>query len=249
MNAVLALPDLLTPGWPAPANVKAVCSTRAGGCSAGPYQSLNLGGHVGDSAQAVSHNRQLFQAMAAMPDQPVWLNQTHSTRCITLLSTTPDNVDADASFSRQPGLVCTVMTADCLPILICNRAGTEIAAVHAGWRGLCDGIIENTLQLFSQPADCMAWLGPAISQAAFEVGDEVRQAFINQDPAAAVAFIAGSEGKWLGDLYMLARQRLANFGVSAIYGGNYCTYSQRSEFFSYRRDGQTGRMASAIWLE
>ncbi len=242
-------PELITPTWPAPANVKAVCSTRAGGGSVGPYLSLNLGGHMGDTAQAVSYNRQLFQTMAAMPSQPVWLTQTHSTTCLSLSSATPENTEADASFSRQSGLVCAVMTADCLPILLCNRAGTEVAAVHAGWRGLCNGVIENSLQLFSQPADCLAWLGPAISQAAFEVGDEVRAAFIKHNPAAASAFIATSHGKWLADLYLLARQRLANFGVTAVYGGDHCTYRQSDTFFSYRRDGQTGRMASAIWLE
>ncbi|KKO45554.1 hypothetical protein WG68_09195 [Arsukibacterium ikkense] len=242
-------PELIAPTWPAPANVKAVCSTRAGGGSTGPYLSLNLGGHVGDAAEAVSHNRQLFQTMAAMPGQPAWLNQTHSTRCINLSSVVTDDLNADASFSRQPGRVCAVMTADCLPVLLCNRAGTEVAAVHAGWRGLCDGVLENTLQLFSQPSDCLAWLGPAISQAAFEVGSEVRAAFIKQDPAAASAFIAGKQGKWQADLYRLARQRLARCGVSAVYGGDYCTYQQPNDFFSYRRDGQTGRMASAIWLE
>lgn len=240
---------MITPDWPAPANVKAVCSTRAGGCSKGPYHSLNLGDHVGDDAWAVSHNRQLFQTMAKMPGQPRWLNQTHSNQCITLLSGKAQASSADASFTDQPGLVCTVMTADCLPVLICNEAGTEIAAIHAGWRGLCDGVIENTMRMFSQPASCLAWLGPAISQPAFEIGAEVRAAFILQDPEAASAFIAGEQDKWLADLYLLARQRLARSGVTRTYGGQYCTYQQSADFFSYRRDGRTGRMAAAIWLE
>lgn len=247
-------PEVITPDWPAPANVKAVCSTRAGGCSVGPYQSLNLGRHVGDDPAAVNRNRQLFRSTAQMPGQPVWLNQTHSSRCITLSADTAypsdsDGTDADASFSRQAGIICTVMTADCLPVLICNQAGTEIAAVHAGWRGLCNGVIENTMRLFSQPATCMSWLGPAISQPVFEVGGEVRAAFMQQDPAAASAFVATEQGKWLADLYLLARQRLARLGVSAVYGADYCTYRQAADFFSYRRDGQTGRMAAAIWLE
>ncbi|MDX1677133.1 peptidoglycan editing factor PgeF [Arsukibacterium sp.] len=240
---------MLIPAWPAPVNVKAVCSTRSGGCSVGSYASLNLGSHVGDDPRLVSCNRQLFQTAAQMPGQPVWLNQTHSTRCIRLSGDNHDASDADASFSQQSGIICTVMTADCLPVLICNQAGTEVAAVHAGWRGLCNGIIENTLQQFSQPASCLAWLGPAISQSAFEVGNEVREAFTQQQSIAADAFIATKQGKWLADLYLLARQRLARAGLSAVYGGDYCTYRQAADFFSYRRDGQTGRMAAAIWLE
>ncbi len=214
-----------------------------------PFHSLNVGNHVGDTPSAVSDNRQRLQTFAAMPGQPVWLNQTHSTRCLRLTAAINNNLNADASFSQIPGVICTVMTADCLPLLICNQQGTEVAAVHAGWRGLCDGIIENTLQLFSQPTACLAWLGPAISQPAFEVGEEVRAAFIRQDPGAAAAFVPGDTSKWFADLYMLARQRLARCGVSAVYGGDFCTYGQPAEFFSYRRDGITGRMASAIWLE
>ncbi|WP_372625686.1 peptidoglycan editing factor PgeF [Arsukibacterium sp.] len=241
--------ELIKPVWPAPENVKAISSTRHGGYSEGLFQSLNLGEHVGDCVEAVRRNRQQFQSKAGMPGQPVWLNQTHSTRCITLSSSAVTSGNADASFSRQSGLICTVMTADCLPILICNQQGTEVAAVHAGWRGLCDGIIENTVQLFSQPQACMAWLGPAISQHAFEVGAEVRAAFMRQDPHAGAAFIPGASGKWFADLYLLARQRLARCGITNIYGAEHCTYQQTSTFFSYRRDGQTGRMATAIWLD
>jgi YfiH family protein len=241
--------ELITPCWPAPPGVKAVCSTREGGYSVQPYHSLNLGAHVGDNPESVKHNRLQFQHMGTMPSQPVWLEQVHGTRCLTLTHNTFAGVQADASYSRQPGVVCSVMTADCLPLLLCNRAGTEVAAVHAGWRGLCNGIIENTLQLFSQPSDCIAWLGPAISQQAFEVGPEVRDAFIKHAPVAKSAFIAGQKGKWLADLYMLARQRLNHCGVNAIFGGEFCTYQQSETFFSYRRDGQTGRMACAIWRQ
>ncbi|MAD74333.1 MAG: hypothetical protein CML20_05985 [Rheinheimera sp.] len=241
--------ELIKPAWPAPANVNAFSSTRRGGFSEGPFQSLNLGDHVGDCADTVRRNRQQFQCEAAMPGQPVWLNQTHSTQCITLSSPAVTVGNADASFSRQSGLICTVMTADCLPILICNQQGSEVAAVHAGWRGLCNGIIENSVQLFSQPEACMAWLGPAISQHAFEVGAEVRAAFVRQDPDAAAAFIPGASGKWFADLYSLARQRLVRCGINDIYGAEHCTYQQTSTFFSYRRDGQTGRMATAIWLD
>lgn len=240
---------LLKPDWPAPVNVHAVCSTRQGGCSQGPYASLNLGNHVGDSAAAVAANRQRFAALAAMPVAPVWLNQVHGTEVVTVLEPTTEAITADASITRVRGVVSCVMTADCLPLLLCDQQGTQVAAIHAGWRGLCDGIIERALQQFAQPARVMAYLGPAIGPAAFEVGAEVKAAFIAQQAQAASAFTpAAAADKWLADIYTLARQRLASMGVTAIYGGHYCTYSQSELFFSYRRDGQTGRMASAIWL-
>ena len=240
---------LLTPDWPAPANVHALCSTRQGGCSKGPYASLNLGNHVGDTAAAVAANWQRFAELAAMPSAPVWLNQVHSAEVVHLLVPTQDVITADASFTRARGVVSCVMTADCLPLLLCDEQGTQVAAIHAGWRGLCEGIIERTVQQFAQPALVMAYLGPAIGPAAFEVGDEVREAFVARQAEATLAFKpASAEGKWLADIYALARQRLLLAGVSAVYGGNYCTYSQSEMFFSYRRDGHTGRMASAIWL-
>jgi YfiH family protein len=228
--------------------VHAVCSTRLGGCSIGPFAGLNLGSHVGDDPAKVAHNRQQFQQAAAMPNAPVWLNQVHGVTVATLTRNSQSSIIADAAISREPDIVATVMTADCLPLLLCDTVGTQVAAVHAGWRGLCDGIIEATLRTFSPGAAVMAYLGPAISQAAFEVGAEVRAAFIQQDPLAARAFIPGKAGKYQADLYQLARQRLAACGVSQVYGGNDCTYQHSELFFSYRRDGQTGRMASSIWL-
>lgn len=239
---------LLRPDWPAPANVHAVCSTRLGGCSVGPFASLNLGGHVGDEPAKVAQNRQQYQQAAAMPNAPVWLNQVHGVTVATLTHNSQSGITADAAISHQPDIVATVMTADCLPLLLCDTAGTQVAAVHAGWRGLCDGIIEATLRTFTPGAAVLAYLGPAISQAAFEVGTEVRDAFIAHDPSATKAFIAGKAGKYHADLYQLARQRLAACGVSQVYGGDYCTYQNSALFFSYRRDGQTGRMASSIWL-
>ncbi|MDX3773295.1 peptidoglycan editing factor PgeF [Chromatiaceae bacterium AAb-1] len=240
--------DLIIPDWPAPDNVKAVSSTRQGGYSLPPYQSLNLGNHVGDDPSLVLQNRRSLQRRARMPAVPYWLNQTHSATVLTLPSSLSEP-DADATFSNKRQQICTVMTADCLPVLFCNREGTAVAAAHAGWRGLCNGILENTVRHFSKPAEVIAWLGPAISVAAFEVGTEVRQAFISHQLQAEQAFVAQSEHKWRADLYLLARQRLASVGVTAVYGGDYCTFTQQQRFFSYRRDGLTGRMASCIWLE
>ena len=240
--------NLLIPDWPIPANVRAVCSTRVGGVSAGCYASLNLGDHVGDIPDNVEANRDRYQHFAAMPAAPIWLQQVHGTQVLAAASQSISGQQADASVTSESGVVCTVMTADCLPLLLCDAAGTQVAAVHAGWRGLCDGIIEKTVCQFANPTSVMAYLGPAISQPAFEVGAEVREAFIAVAAEAQKAFIAGVEGKWQADLYLLARQRLRSVGVAQIYGGNFCTYRQPELFFSYRRDGQTGRMASSIWL-
>lgn len=241
-------PELIIPQWPAPANVKAVSTTRLGGYSVLPFAGFNLGSHVGDVAETVQRNRQWLQQRADMPAAPFWLNQVHSATVVVLPGNQPVPA-ADAAFTGQRQQICTVMTADCLPVLFCDRQGTQVAAAHAGWRGLCDGVLENTLQHFTDAGQVLAWLGPAISQQAFEVGDEVREAFIRCQPEAAKAFISHTAGKWLADLYLLARLRLQDAGVYAIYGGEYCTYRQSELFFSYRRDGQTGRMASCIWLE
>jgi len=238
---------LLLPDWPAPANVRAVCSTRSGGCSTGVYASLNLGNHVADNAERVAENRRRYQLLAQMPAAPVWLNQVHGT-AVSVLTKASIADTADASVTCESGVVATVMTADCLPLLLCDKAGTQVAAVHAGWRGLCDGVIEATLAHFAKPADVLVYLGPAISQRAFEVGPEVRAAFIGHSAQAALAFSSGNNNKWQADLYLLAKQRLQACGVQHIYGGQYCTYQQSELFFSYRRDGQTGRMASSIWL-
>lgn len=243
--------DLILPSWPAPANVKAIQTTRNGGTSHAPYDSLNLGAHVEDNPIQVAHNRQLLNLY--VPTEPVWLNQVHGTLVVDAGATTcvPD---ADASYARVKNAVCVTMTADCLPILFCNLTGTVVAATHAGWRGLCDGVIEATLKAMSEPsANLMAWLGPAIGPQAFEVGTEVREEFIAQHGDAISAFVPTADGKWLGDMYLLAQQRLNRAGVTAIFGGGidqaFCTYTDVERFFSYRRDGKTGRMASLIWLE
>lgn len=237
----------IVPDWPAPAGVRALSTTRAGGVSVAPYDSLNLGTHVGDDAANVAANR--AQVRRIVPSEPAWLNQVHGTVVVDAASVA-GVPDADASVSRTPGAVCVVMTADCLPVLLCDRAGSVVGAAHAGWRGLHGGVIEATVAAMQvAPADVIAWLGPAIGPTAFEVGDEVRAAFVATDAIADAAFKpAGQPGKWLADIYLLARQRLAALGVPAVYGGECCTVSESRRFFSYRRDGVTGRMASLVWL-
>lgn len=242
--------DLIIPAWPAPANIKALQTTRHGGVSPAPYDTLNLGMHVEDDPLNVARNRQLLNTY--VPTEPVWLNQVHGVTVVDAgqASCVPD---ADAAWSQTKRAVCAVMTADCLPVLFCNREGSVVAAAHAGWRGLCDGVIEATIAAMPVPAESLlAWLGPAIGPRAFEVGNEVRQEFINRQHEAKAAFAPAGEGKWLGDIYMLARLRLTRAGVTDIYGGgvdqDFCTYTDSERFFSFRRDGRTGRMASLIWL-
>lgn len=242
----------IPPDWPAPANVKALQTTRQGGLSVAPYASLNLGSHVGDDPLLVSRNRMLLAPL--MPSEPVWLNQVHGVAVVDAghAGCLPE---ADASVSAHPGAVCVVMTADCLPILLCDERGSVVGAAHAGWRGLCDGVIESTVSAMKVPAaTLMAWLGPAISPSAFEVGDEVRAAFVAKQPQAASAFVPNAsavraaEGKWMADIYLLARLRLQALGINRIYGGDLCTYNDADRFYSYRRDGVTGRMGTFIWL-
>ncbi|WP_329907477.1 purine nucleoside phosphorylase YfiH [Serratia quinivorans] len=240
--------SLILPDWPLPAGVKACSTTRHGGISLPPYDSLNLGTHVGDDARAVADNRQRLVEGAGLPQMPVWLEQIHGTRVVRLDGQTPADLQADAVYSNVPGQVCAVMTADCLPVLFFSQAGDEVAAAHAGWRGLCNGVLEQTLAAFAAEPGCIsAWLGPAIGPQQFEVGPEVRAAFIAVDDAAAAAFTLQGD-KFLADIYLLARQRLQRAGIHAIYGGDRCTVSEISHFFSYRRDGITGRLASLIWL-
>ncbi len=238
----------LTAGWPAPARVRTLVTTRDGGVSLAPYASLNLGQHVGDDPAAVAENRARLRA--CLPAEPFWLNQVHGIGVQEACADAPDvPPDADAGFTRQPGVVCAVMTADCLPVLLTDRSGSVVAAAHAGWRGLCNGIIEATIARMAVPAsDILAWLGPAIGPDAFEVGPEVRAAFMAHDPTAASAFAAIPDGKYLADIYLLARQRLNACGVTDVHGGDACTVTERERYFSYRRDGRTGRMASLIWL-
>lgn len=237
----------LAPDWPAPAHVRTLQTTRLGGVSAAPYASLNLGDHVGDAPQAVARNRQLLAAL--MPSEPVWLQQVHGT-VVADADHAACLIQADASVARQRGAVCVVMTADCLPVLLCDKQGTVVAAVHAGWKGLAAGVIEATVQAMGiAPQQLLAWFGPAISQRAFEVGAEVRAAFVAHNAQASEAFLPGADGKWMADIYLLARQRLHAMGVPRTYGGELCTHGDAERFFSYRRDGVTGRMGTFIWLE
>ncbi|BBP03923.1 laccase domain protein [Sulfuriferula plumbiphila] len=240
-------PDWIVPDWPASAQVRALVTTRAGGVSTAPYAGLNLGDHVGDDPARVAQNRTILRA--SLPAEPVWLKQVHGIAVFDADSGIA-STEADASVTRQAGPVCAVLTADCLPVLFCDRDGSVVAAAHAGWRGLVGGVLEATAAAMQVPADSvMAWLGPAIGAQAFEVGDEVREAFVAVQPEASAAFVAQRRGKWLADIYALARLRLQRIGVTRIYGGGACTYSEPVRFYSYRRDGATGRMASLIWLQ
>jgi polyphenol oxidase len=242
---------LIVPDWPAPANVKALFTTRRGGVSAAPFDSLNLGLHVGDDPQLVAENRRLV--VSHMPDTPVWLNQVHGTH-VAHVSADIDYRDlapADAAVTQVANSVCGVMVADCLPVLFCDISGSHVGAAHAGWRGLAAGVLERTVEAMNvEPEKIMAWLGPAIGPTAFEVGQEVVDEFVRHDSAAVDAFRArpGMTGKYLADIYLLARRRLKFAGVSLIYGGGECTVLDSARFFSYRRDGKTGRMAAFIWI-
>ncbi|POF87640.1 peptidoglycan editing factor PgeF [Pseudomonas putida] len=240
------LTQLLRPDWPAPATVRACVTTRAGGASLPPYDSFNLGDHVGDDPAAVSENRRRLSEQFDI--HPAWLKQVHG---VVVADADPAQViEADASWTDQAHIACTVMTADCLPVLFCDRAGTRVAAAHAGWRGLAGGVLEATLERLAVPADqVLVWLGPAIGPSAFEVGEEVRDAFTAEHPQAAAAFVPGERpGKLLADIYQLARIRLAARGITAVYGGGLCTVSD-PRFYSYRRTPQGGRFASLVWLD
>jgi len=240
---------MIYPNWPAPDNIKAMTTTRnEGGVSVAPFDSLNLADHLGDDHDAVASNRQQLFNLAQLPNTPLWLTQVHGIRVINSVDWQL-NIEADASFSTTENHVCCVMTADCLPILACNRQGTMVAAIHAGWRSLADGIIEQTLQQFNDQADdILIWLGPAIGPHQFEVGLDVYQAFTAHSPLAAQAFKQIDPEHYLADIYQLARQRLQALNINAIYGGDFCTMSDSERFFSYRRDDVTGRMASMIWI-
>jgi purine-nucleoside/S-methyl-5'-thioadenosine phosphorylase / adenosine deaminase len=240
--------ELLYPEWPAPARVRAFATTRAGGGSVGPYASLNLGDHVGDAAAAVAANRRLVQAY--LPAEPLWLRQVHGVAVADAGLPQSGPPEADAAVARHAGQVCVVLTADCLPVLFCDTAGQVVAAAHAGWRGLLSGVLERTVDAMRvPPSEVLAWLGPAIGPTAFEVGEDVREAFIMEDRLAASAFLPGAvAGKWWADLPALARWRLARKRVTQVYGGTLCTYGDAEHFYSYRRDGVTGRLGSFIWL-
>jgi len=240
----MAAENFIAANWPAPGTIVAGCTTRTGGVSEGPYESLNIGGHVGDDPAAVVENRRRLVATCELPNEPCWLNQVHGTDVVIEPG---KGDDGDAALTRETGVVCTVMIADCLPVLICSDDGQEIAAAHAGWRGLAAGVLESTIAAFNAaPGQLFAWLGPAISQSAFEVGDEVRDAFVGLDKDASASFLPNDNGRWQADLFGLARQRLEMAGIGSISGGGLCTYSNPERFFSYRRDGQCGRMAAFI---
>lgn len=243
-------PVLIEPDWPAPAPVRAFCTTRSGGSSSGPFAGLNLADHVGDEPSRVASNRALLRDHLKLPAEPQWLRQVHGCTAVDL-SAASGSCEADAAVSVRPGEVCTVLTADCLPLLLCDLAGTRVAAVHAGWRGLAEGVIEAAVaRLGPRPNDILCWLGPAIGPDAFEVGPEVRERFLEQGGESTdAAFLPSRSGKWLADLYALARERLNGCGIDSIWGGGLCTYSSPEQFFSYRRDGVTGRMASLIWID
>lgn len=250
------MPALILPQWPQPETVRSCSTTRQGGVSLPPYDSLNLGSHVSDLPEHVTTNRQRLQQLASLPSAPHWLEQVHGTDVARLTQkTSHQTIRADAAYTDELGIVCAAMSADCLPVLFCSRAGDEVAAAHAGWRGLNAGILENTLSTFrADPQDVMVWFGPAIGPQQFEVGAEVREAFIDNDAQAATAFTPfvkdtffGKE-KYLANIYELARLKLQAAGVRHFYGADRCTVSEPAYFFSYRREGITGRLASLIWL-
>lgn len=240
---------ILWADWPAPKTVRACSTLRTGGTSFDVYASFNLGHHVGDAPEAVSENRRRLQDMLDLPGDPRWLNQVHGTEVISA-ETVQKTPCADSSIVTTPGTVAVVLTADCLPVVLCDTDGRCAAVAHAGWRGLNAGVLEKTVKKMDVAGQhVLAWLGPAIGPAAFEVGEEVRDAFMAVDNNAAAAFTPNERGRWQADIYLLARQRLARVGVTAVSGGGLCTYSDAQRFFSYRRDGVTGRMATMVWLE
>jgi purine-nucleoside/S-methyl-5'-thioadenosine phosphorylase / adenosine deaminase len=243
----MATLEFLRPDWTAPAGVRAAMTTRHGGTSRGPFASFNLAQHVGDDPAAVAENRSRLRAALELPTEPAWLEQVHGAGVAVLPS--PARVPADGVVTVERGPVCAVLVADCLPVFLASRAGDRVGIAHAGWRGLAAGVVEATIRaLDCEPAALVAWLGPSIGPDAFEVGSEVRDAFIAPDPGAAAAFRAGRGDRWLADLPALARRRLSTAGVAAVTGGGLCTHSDPARFYSYRRDGATGRMAALAWL-
>jgi len=240
-------PDWIVPDWPAPPHVHALITTRAGGVSGGAYASFNIGDLTADDPAAIAENKRRLRAL--LPSHPRWLRQVHSAQVVPA-DTVDSPPEADASYTRSRAVVCAVKAADCMPVLLTDRAGSVVGAAHAGWRGLCHGVVENTVEAMrADPESLMAYLGPAIGPQAFEVGDEVREAFCAVDPGASTAFRPGRPGKWYADLFELGRQRLARAGVRAVYGGGQCTYTDMARYYSHRRNPATGRMAALVWLE
>lgn len=250
------------PYWSAPKNIRAFTTTRIGGVSIAPFDSLNMGSKTGDSYPNVVENRRRIIQSEQIPSEPYWLNQTHSTIVVDISSIKlqlPNSmldqqtiIEADASYTHQAKQVSVVLTADCMPVLFCSSKGDEVAAAHAGWRGLCNGILENTVSKFScAPSDIIVWMGPAISAKKFEVGIEVKKQFekVANEASNAFKLINATQQKYLADLYLIAKQRLTALGITQIFGGDYCTYTEQDKFYSYRREHNTGRMASMIWFE
>lgn len=248
-------PSWQTPDWPAPPTVQALSTWRGGGVSAAPYESLNLGGHVGDVEAAVAENRRALRAAAGLPAEPAWLEQVHGA-AVRDLDSAPQAGPADAAVTRHAGRVCAILTADCLPVIFATASGDRVGAAHAGWRGVAAGVLEATVRaMAAPPQELLAWLGPAIGPRQFEVGAEVREALLQGDPAAEAAFAVNARGRYLADLYALARGRLRRLGVERIHGGGAggaptpCTFTEDTRYFSHRRDGPTGRQATLIWLK
>lgn len=246
--------NTISPQWPAVPGVRALFTLRNAGASRDPYDSFNLGGHVGDDPEAVRQNRRQLCRTHNLPREPLWLEQVHGIQVVDadrLLPTgaAPMPPRGDAAISRQAGAVLAVLVADCLPVLLAAQDGSAVAVAHAGWRGLAAGILEATVAALARHGSLQAWMGPAISSLHFEVGPEVREIFTAHDPAAAEAFTGNSRGRWQCDLRTLARARLAAAGVSSVYADNGCSYAEPQRFYSYRRDGATGRMAALIWLQ
>lgn len=238
----------LEPDWPRPPGVRVISTLRTGGVSVGPYASLNLAAHVGDRPEAVAQNRGRLRAAAGLPGEPLWLEQVHGVD-VLVHEGVPAERSADASVAFERGRVCVVMTADCLPVVLADRAGTRVGVAHAGWRGLLAGVIEATIaRLGRDPQDLLAWLGPAIGAEAFEVGAEVREAYAHRSAILTGAFTPNARGRYQADLYGLARAVLAEVGVDCVYGAGWCTRTDANRFFSFRRDGTTGRMATLAWL-
>jgi YfiH family protein len=251
--------QFITPRWPAPQGVRAAFTLRMGGVSVGPYDSLNLGAGIGDSVDAVEENRRRVRTKLRLPDEPVWLEQVHGVEVVEIghdgaLAAVGDGhgspPKADSSVTRVAGRVCAIRVADCMPVLFAARDGSAVGAAHCGWRGLAAGVLEATIRRIGIPAsELIAWMGPAIGPDHFEVGDDVRTGFLARDEDTYTAFVANARGRWQCDLYALARRNLAALGIEEIFGGGWCTFSEADRFFSYRRDGQCGRMAALIWRE
>ncbi|HEX5206553.1 MAG TPA: peptidoglycan editing factor PgeF [Steroidobacteraceae bacterium] len=246
----ISKPDFIVPDWPSPAGIRAAFTLRAGGVSLPPFDTFNIGAHVGDDPNAIAGNRARLREHLALPAEPLWLQQVHGQRVVDLdRQTSRDSFGpADAAVTRSSGRVCAIQVADCMPVLFAAKDGSVVGAAHAGWRGLAAGVLESTVLAMKVPAgELIAWMGPAIGPAHFEVGEEVRTAFLAADSGASAAFAANERGRWQCDLYALAGRRLAALGVSAVHGGGWCTYADAGRFFSYRRDGRCGRMAALIW--